>query len=140
MKDLSVLLVEDNEGDVFLTSELLYHVAMVEKKLNVVNDGAEALDYILKRNKYEQAERPDLIVLDINLPKISGREVLSFLKLSEVYQSIPVIIYTTSGAESDILYCYANKANLYLSKATDEMEFDKVTAALKTFFTTQFTD
>jgi CheY-like chemotaxis protein len=139
-KDLTVLLVEDNEGDVVLTSELLFQAAGVEKKLYVANDGAEAIDYILKRDKYIQAERPDLIVLDINLPKISGKEVLSFIKFNEAYRSIPVIIYTSSGAETDILYCYENNANLYLTKASDEMESVSVTASFKNFVQAHFTD
>jgi CheY-like chemotaxis protein len=133
MKKLTVLLVEDNEGDALITGELLHDAAGKEMKLHVAVDGAEAIDYILKRNKYMHAATPDLIVLDINLPKINGKEVLNFIKGNEQYQSIPVIMYTSSEYVTDILYCYERKANLYLAKANSEIESELITATFKEF-------
>jgi CheY-like chemotaxis protein len=133
MKELTVLLVEDNEGDALLTSELLCGLAGIEMKLHVAIDGAEAIDYILKKDKYAHAVTPDLVVLDINLPKINGKEVLTFIKGNDQCQSIPVIMYTSSESETDILYCYERKANLYLTKANTEAELEQVAATFKKF-------
>jgi len=133
MNELTVLLVEDNEGDALLTEELLNQAAGIKMKLYVAKDGTEAIDCILKRDKYTHAGTPDFVVLDINLPKIDGKEVLTFIKGNELYQSLPVIMYTSSESETDMLFCYKKGADLYLSKANTEAEAELVVTAFKKF-------
>ena len=100
MKDLFVLLVEDNEADIELTTQLLSHVQL-DNNLHVVRDGAEAIDFISKMNEDLTMPNPDLVILDINLPKIDGKEVLKFIKEDERFKSIRVIMYTSSSWETD---------------------------------------
>ncbi|WP_243744214.1 response regulator [Zeaxanthinibacter enoshimensis] len=111
---MKILLVEDNEGDILLTQEALFENDS-EIDLKIVRDGQSALDYVFKRNRYAEAESPDLILLDINIPRMNGHEVLKAIKTSE-YRAIPVVILTTSTAENDIVQAYTNGVNAYVVK------------------------
>jgi CheY-like chemotaxis protein len=137
MNKLSILLVEDNEGDIVLTSALLSQLTILNQ-LSVVKDGAAAIDFILKNKQYSQVFTPDLIVLDINLPKVNGKEVLSFIKGNDHFKSIPVIIYSTSNLESEIEECYEKEANLYLTKAASIIEFTQTREHLEEFMMAHF--
>lgn len=132
MKKINVLIVEDNEPDVLLTEEVLA-MAGIETNILVARDGVEAIDYILKNKEYTEAITPDLVMLDINLPKLNGKEVLSFIKSNPKYAGIHVVMYTSSNLETDILYCYKAGVDLYLNKPYAMTEFEKVIAALKKF-------
>lgn len=132
MKKINVLIVEDNEPDILLTEEVLA-MAGIETDLLVARDGAEAIDCILKNKQYEQAATPDLVMLDINLPKLNGKEVLSFIKSDPKYANIPVVMYTSSNLETDILFCYKAGVDLYLNKPYAMSDFEKVIESLKKF-------
>lgn len=132
MKKINVLIVEDNEPDVLLTEEVLA-MAGIQTNILVARDGVEAIDCILKNNQYTQAITPDLVMLDINLPKLNGKEVLSFIKSNSKYANIHVVMYTSSHLETDILYSYKAGVDLYLNKPFAIADFDKVIAALKNF-------
>jgi chemotaxis family two-component system response regulator Rcp1 len=132
---VEVLLVEDNPGDVRLTREALKDAKLCSN-VHVVEDGAAALDYLYRRDPYAQALRPDLILLDLNLPKKNGREVLFQIKQDQVLKSIPVVILTTSQAEEDILRAYDLHANCYVSKPVDFEQFMRVVKAIEAFWFT----
>ena len=117
-----VLLVEDNPGDAHLTAEAL-KTGEVSANLNVVIDGVEALAYLDREGEYADAPRPDLILLDLNLPKKDGREVLVEIKTDERLKHIPVVILTTSQSEEDILRAYGFNANYYITKPSDLDQF-----------------
>ena len=137
MKDLFVLLVEDNEADIELTTQLLSQVQL-DNNLHVVRDGEEAIDFISKMNNDNTMPTPDLVILDINLPKIDGKEVLKFIKEDERFKSIRVIMYTSSSWETDIKYCKEMNANLYLTKANSALEYFNTIEELKKFTATNF--
>lgn len=132
MKLLNVLIVEDNEPDVLLTEEVL-SLAGIEADISVARDGVEAIDFIVKNKSYDQAITPDLVMLDINLPKLNGKEVLSFIKSNPKYAGIHIIMYTSSKLETDILFCYKAGVDLYLNKPYAMNDFEKVIEALKKF-------
>jgi CheY-like chemotaxis protein len=132
MRDLKVLLVEDNEADIILTSEILSS-AGIDQSITITRDGAEAIQFIKKEGRFENEQTHDLVLLDINLPKISGKEVLSFIKNHNEYKSIPVIIYTSSDLEKDIIFCYDAGAELYLNKTHSMESFDKVVRLIREF-------
>ena len=113
-----ILLVEDNAGDVELTREALA-VGKVSNTLEVVADGIEAIAYLRRQGKYAAATRPDLVLLDLNLPRKDGREVLAEIKADEELRAIPVVVLTTSKADEDILKSYQLYANSYISKPVD---------------------
>ena len=117
--------MEDNPGDVRLTQETLKEFKVINN-LSVVGDGVEAMAFLRREGKYAQASRPDLILLDLNLPKKDGREVLSEIKRDEQLKRIPVVILTTSGAEQDILKTYELHANCYIKKPVDLDQFSAV--------------
>ena len=117
MKLRKILLVEDNEGDILLTREALEHSDKL-RQIDVVKNGSEALKY-LEMNSGKDAAIPDLIFLDINLPKMNGQEVLQFIKKNEQLKYIPVIMLTTSSSHKDILSSYMNGANSYITKPVD---------------------
>ena len=132
MSAFHILVVEDNEADILLTTELLVQVG-INHSISVARDGVEAIDYVLKRGKYTDAVTPNLILLDINLPKASGTEVLSNIKNDDKYKKIPVIIYTSSFLEADRIFCESLGANLYLTKANTMTEFSKRIEDFKNF-------
>ena len=135
LKPIEILLVEDNPGDVRLTVEALKECKMINH-LNVVNDGIEAMDFLRKKGKYKNAGRPDLIILDLNLPRKDGREVLSEIKDDADLKRIPVVILTISKAEEDILKTYNLHANCFITKPLDMDQFIKVVHAIESFWFT----
>ena len=132
---IEILLVEDNPGDVELTREALED-AKVANRLNVVDDGAEAVDFLFRRGKFSEAPRPDIILLDLNLPKKDGREVLSEVKADADLAQIPVVVLTTSQAEEDILRAYQLHANCYITKPVDFNQFLRIVATIEEFWLT----
>lgn len=132
---VDILLVEDNPGDVRLTREAL-NGAKVWNKLHVVTDGVEALAYLRQHGQYAGMPRPDLILLDLNLPKKDGREVLAEIKTDPSLRRIPVVILTTSRAEVDILKSYDLHANCYITKPVDLEQFISVVQEIKEFWLT----
>lgn len=132
---IEILLVEDNPGDVILIRESLKENKLLAE-LKVVDDGEEALDYLNKRNQYSEAGTPDIILLDLNLPKKDGREVLAEIKNDPKLKTIPVVVLTSSTAETDILKSYENYANCFISKPVDLDNFIKVIKSIKNFWLT----
>lgn len=130
---IEVLLVEDSPGDVRLTREA-FKDAKVHINLQVVSDGAEAMAFLGREGKYAEAPRPDLILLDLNLPKKDGREVLAELKESPALKSIPVVILTTSASETDIQGSYQHHANCYITKPVGLEGFLKVVRSIDGFW------
>jgi chemotaxis family two-component system response regulator Rcp1 len=130
---IEILLVEDNPGDVRLTREALRD-AKVRTNLHVAADGVEAMAFLHKEGEHGQALRPDLIFLDLNLPRKSGREVLEEVKHDELLKHIPVVILTTSQAERDILESYRIGANAYVAKPVDLEQFLKVVQSIEQFW------
>jgi len=135
VKPIEILLVEDNPGDVRLTLEALKE-GKVRNNLNVVSDGVEALAFLRHQGEYSQAPRPDLILLDLNLPKKDGREVLGEIKGDEAFRRIPVVVLTTSRAEEDILKSYDLYANCYVTKPVDLERFLTVVKSIEDFWLT----
>ncbi len=134
-RPVEILLIEDSPGDVRLTREVLKDGKMLNN-LNVVGDGVEALAFLARQNQYTNAPRPDLILLDLNLPKKDGREVLAVVKADPSWQRIPVVVLTTSQAEEDILKAYNLHANCYISKPIDLDQFIKVLQTIEDFWLT----
>ena len=132
-RPIEILMVEDNPGDVRLTQEVLKD-AKVSNTLRVVEDGAAALDFLYRRNGYGDAPRPDLILLDLNLPKKNGREVLEEIKQDPDLKMIPVVILTTSQAEEDIVRAYSLHANCYITKPVDFAQFTKIVRTIEDFW------
>jgi two-component system response regulator len=132
---IEVLLVEDSPGDVRLTREAFKDAKMFIS-LNVASDGVEAMAFLNREGKYANAPRPDLILLDLNLPKKDGREVLAELKESPALKSIPVVILTTSASEADIHESYQHHANCYITKPVDLDGFLKVVRSIDSFWLT----
>ena len=134
-KPVEIMLVEDNPGDVRLTQEALKEGKMLNN-LHVVGDGVEALAFLRREGKYANAPRPDVILLDLNLPKKDGREVLAEVKADEDLRRIPVVVLTVSKAEEDILKTYDLHANCYITKPLDLDQFIKVVKAIEDFWLT----
>lgn len=134
-KPISVLLVEDDPGDVELTTELL-NGSKLKLNLNVVEDGEKAMKYLRKEEEYADKPRPDLILLDLNLPRKNGREVLKEIKSDPQLKRIPVIILTTSQAEQDIIETYDLGASSYVTKPVGLEELKKVVKAIDEFWLT----
>jgi chemotaxis family two-component system response regulator Rcp1 len=130
---IEILLVEDNPGDVRLTKEALKD-AKVRNTLHVAMDGVEALAFLRKQGKYAAVPRPDLILLDLNLPKKNGREVLEDIKNDDALRHIPVVILTTSQAERDIAESYRLHANAYVTKPVDLEQFLTVVKSIEQFW------
>lgn len=131
--DIQILLVEDNPGDVRLTQEALLG-ARVANELHVVGDGEEAIEYLRRRGRYVDAPRPDIVLLDLNLPRLDGREVLMDIKGDPDLAKIPIIILTSSSAERDIHSAYELHANCYISKPVDFTEFIEAVRSLEGFW------
>ncbi|QFU82782.1 response regulator [Natronorubrum aibiense] len=130
-----ILLVEDNPGDVRLTKEA-FKQGRIENDLYVVSDGNEALEFLYQRGEYADAPRPDLILLDLNLPRKDGEDVLEELKEHSELRSIPVIVLTSSNAEEDVVRSYELHANAYLTKPVDPDEFIETVRAFEKFWFT----
>lgn len=130
---VEILLVEDNAGDIELTREALQESKM-RNTLAVVQDGEEAMDFLLKKGKYADAITPDVILLDLNLPKKDGREVLADIKKHPTLRRIPVVVLTTSEAEEDLIKAYDNYANCYIKKPVDFNKFIHVVKKIEDFW------
>lgn len=130
---IEILLVEDNPGDVRLTQEVLKE-GRIRNTLNVVGDGAEALDFLHRRGVHANAKPQDLILLDLNLPKLNGREVLAEIKSDPLLRHVPVVVLTTSSAEADVLSAYDLHANCYITKPVDLDQFVRVVRSIEDFW------
>ncbi|MCX7670543.1 MAG: response regulator [Anaerolineae bacterium] len=135
LRPVDILLVEDNPGDVRLTQEALRNGKLFNR-LFVVSDGEEALAFLRRQGKYADAPRPDLILLDLNMPRMDGRECLAILKADPDLRRIPVVILTSSDTEQDILRSYDLHANCYISKPVDLEQFMKVVRQIREFWIT----
>lgn len=133
IKPIEVLLVEDNPGDAHLT-RIALEDSKISIHLNVVEDGVEAIEFLRKQEKYLQVPRPDLILLDFNLPKKDGREVLAEIKGDENLKRIPVVVLTTSQAEEDVIKAYNLAANCYITKPVDLDQFIKIVRSIEDFW------
>lgn len=133
MKPIHILLVEDNEGDILLTIEA-FADGKVTNDISVVKDGKEAIDFLNQVGIYSTSALPDLILLDVNLPKRNGHEVLQIIKTTEKLKSIPVIMLTTSSSEIDVLKAYKNYANCYITKPVDVLDFMKIITQIEDFW------
>jgi two-component system, chemotaxis family, response regulator Rcp1 len=130
---IEILLIEDNPGDARLTKEALKD-AKLRNNLNVVQDGVEALAFLLREEPYINAPRPDLILLDLNLPRMDGRELLERIKSNDDLKRIPVVILTTSNDERDILESYNLHANCYITKPVDLAQFITIVRSTHDFW------
>ena len=135
---IEILLVEDNPGDERLTREALKE-GKVYHKLHWAKDGVEAMDFLYRRGKWHDAPRPDIILLDLNLPKKDGREVLQDIKNDDTLKRIPVVVLTTSKAEEDVLKTYNLHANCYVTKPVDLEKFIVVVRSIDVFWLTVVT-
>ncbi|MDB5202696.1 MAG: two-component system response regulator [Ferruginibacter sp.] len=133
MKPINILLVEDNEGDIMLTTDA-FHDSSLSNKISIVRDGWEAVLYLQQKSSYTKAELPELILLDVNLPKMNGHEVLKFVKTNETIKHIPVIMLTTSSSQKDVLSSYQNHANCYITKPVNIEEYITVVGAIENFW------
>ncbi len=132
---IEILLVEDNPGDVRLAKEVLKE-SKIRNTIHVVRDGEEAMNFLYNRDKFTDKPRPDLILLDLNLPKKDGREVLEEIKSDSDLKRIPVVILTVSEAEEDVLETYNHHANCYVTKPIDMTQFEKVVKSIEDFWFT----
>ncbi|HEY4326207.1 MAG TPA: response regulator [Mucilaginibacter sp.] len=131
MKAINILLVEDNEGDILLTTEA-FEESKIVNKIIAIRDGKEAINFFEGLTK--KSDVPHLVLLDINLPKMSGHEVLTYIKNNERYRNIPVIMLTTSSSEKDILTSYKNHVNCYITKPIDVADFMKAILKIEDFW------
>lgn len=135
MNEIQILLVEDNEGDILLTLEAFKELK-VRNTVAVVKDGVEAIDFLKRKGEYAGSRSPDLILLDINMPRLNGIEVLDFIKRDEKLRKIPVVMLTTSSSESDITECYEKSANCFITKPLDFGKFLNVVHSIESFWFT----
>ncbi|HEX8270201.1 MAG TPA: response regulator [Flavobacterium sp.] len=133
MKTINILLVEDNEGDIVLTLEALKDFKVLNQ-VSVVRDGRQALEYIENSGMFNNQQEPDLVLLDVNLPKINGHEVLSKIKNNDAKKHIPIVMLTTSSSQTDVLKSYKNHANCYIVKPVDVTDFNRVLASIENFW------
>ena len=135
-RPIDVLLIEDDPGDQLITREAFEH-NKINNTLHVAHDGEEGLDFLYRRGGHEGAPRPDLILLDLNLPKMDGREVLAHIKENDNLKTIPTVILTTSDAESDIVKSYELQANCYLTKPVQLDAFEGLVKSINDFWLTK---
>nr|WP_294903015.1 response regulator [uncultured Lacibacter sp.] len=135
MKPIHILLVEDNEGDILLTTEALKERKIINH-ISVLKDGKQAIDYLAEQVEKNAGELPDLLLLDINLPKRNGHEVLAFIKNDERLKHLPVIILTTSSSLQDVNLSYKNHANCYITKPVEADDFLNVMNKIEDFWVT----
>jgi CheY-like chemotaxis protein len=133
MKEAQILLVEDNEGDIILTLEA-FEESKIKTTITVVKNGREALDFLYRRGEYAEAPKPDIIILDINIPIFNGHEVLKRIKEDPALKKIPVIMLTTSSNRKDIHLAYENHSNSYITKPIDIDEFLKAVLKIEEFW------
>lgn len=131
----TILLVEDNDGDAMLTEEALSS-SKLRINMHRVTDGVEALEFLRKEDGFANAPRPDIILLDLNMPRMDGKELLSIIKQDPSLRSIPVVVLTTSGAEADIIKSYELHASCFISKPVDFEQFQKIVQELSHFWFT----
>ncbi len=134
-RPIEILLVEDNPADVRLTQEVMKETKVLNR-MHVVSDGAEALDFLHRRGAHAGAVRPDVVLLDLNLPRKDGRQVLAEVKADEDLRTIPIVILTVSTAEEDVLRSYQLCANCYITKPIDLEQFSKVVKSVEEFWLT----
>jgi CheY-like chemotaxis protein len=134
MGQIHILLIEDNEGDILLMNEALLKRPSV-KKVSVVKNGQDGIDFVNKEKNFQEVETPDLIILDINLPLKNGYEVLKVLKGSEKTRMIPIIVFTTSSTAKDVDKSYEELANLFVSKPSNIEEIEQAVDSLENFWT-----
>ena len=132
-KTANILLVEDNPGDIALCEEAFEETKFLNK-ISIARDGQEALDFLNQTNGFEKEERPDMILLDMNLPKRDGIEVLNIIKTDEELKTIPVVMLTSSQNSDDILNAYEQHANCYIVKPIDAMKFIEVVQKIENFW------
>ena len=132
-RPLEILLVEDNPGDVRLTQEV-FKEAKILNHLSVVSDGIDAMAFLRSQGEYSDASRPDLILLDLNLPRKSGREVIAEVKGDPTLKSIPIVVLTTSSAEQDVISAYEGHANCYITKPVDLDQFIHIVTSIEQFW------
>lgn len=130
---VEILLVEDNPADSRLIMEV-FRDFEIENILNVVDDGVKAIDYLYKKNEYEDVSTPDMIILDLNLPRKDGREVLAEIKQDDDLKFIPVVVLTTSSDNEDVKKAYMNHANCFITKPVDFEQFTKVMHSIEDFW------
>jgi CheY-like chemotaxis protein len=133
VQPIDVLLVEDDVGDEMITREA-FQQNKIANTLHVARDGAEGLDFVYRRGEHHNAPRPDLILLDLNLPKFDGREILETLKTDPALHHIPIVVLTTSSAQEDILRSYKLHANAYITKPVDFDQYLKAVRQIDEFF------
>lgn len=134
-KPVEILLVEDDPGDILMTKEALEESKLFHT-LTVLDNGEEAVRYLRREAPYEQSQRPDLVLLDLNLPRLDGREVLSIVKADPTLRQIPFVVLTTSDAEDDVSRSYDLHANAYVTKPVDFDAFTRVVRQIDDFFFT----
>jgi CheY-like chemotaxis protein len=134
-RPVEILLVEDDAGDVLMTREALEDSKLLHN-LHVIDNGEEAVKFLRQESPYEDAPRPDLVLLDLNLPRLDGREVLSIIKTEPGLRQIPIVVLTTSDAEEDVLRSYDLHANAYVTKPVDFAAFVHVVRQIDDFFLT----
>ncbi len=132
-RPIEILLVEDNPGDARLTQEAM-RAAKLSNNLHIVEDGVEAMEFLRRQGRFGDAPRPDLILLDLNLPRMDGREVLAEVKSDPDLRRIPVVVLTTSRAEEDVIRAYDLHANCYVTKPVDLAQFMKIVAQIDEFW------
>ncbi|MEV4639355.1 response regulator [Actinoplanes sp. NPDC049548] len=133
MRSLEILVVDDDDADAFMISEALEN-AETRTTVNRVSDGREALDYLRRVDPYADAHRPDLILLDLNMPRMDGRETLAAIKTDDRLKTIPVVILTTSGADQDIAASYQHRANAYVTKPFTLDDFESTVRTIDRFY------
>jgi len=133
MKEVHILLVEDNEGDILLTLDA-FEESKIRTRISVVKNGADALDFLFKKGNFIEVDRPDLILLDINLPIYNGHEILKKIKEDSSLKKIPVIILTTSASQKDVNKAHDNYSDCYITKPIDMEDFLKVILKIEEFW------
>jgi CheY-like chemotaxis protein len=130
---MHILVVEDNDGDILLITEALA-LSKLQHEVSVVKNGQSAIDFLQQQHEYQTVKAPNLVLLDINLPRRNGHEVLHFIKNSAFLKHIPVIILTTSSSEKDMLASYRNYANCYITKPVEAQQFEEVITGIEQFW------
>lgn len=133
MNEVHILLVEDNEGDIILTTEAFKDMEL-ENQISVVRDGEEALRFLKKQGEHADAPTPQLVLMDINLPGIGGKELLDIIKKDDALKEIPVVMLTSSAADADISECYDKQVNWYITKPIDFDKYTKVMHEIEAFY------